>query len=296
MHKCCLPSGVPSESPGAYEKSLVHKIFGGRLRSQVKCLQCSYCSNKFDPFLDLSLEIVQADSWHKALANFTAAEQLDGGERQYQCQQCKQKVRALKQLTVHKAPYVLAIYLKRFHSHDPGQMIKKKVHIGPTIDLKPFVSGSYGSNTLVALMEDPILVSASNSFKAIPKRKTSVAHMDSPNIVDMGLSQMSSRVIGHNLDAELDVHLVGGFEDVSPNVWLRILYIISKDVVIRGYQEILTDPSYAGQFVLMTNPHISNTGVNFDDEESMQCFLGGLVIRSLSISTSNWRCAETLGD
>lgn len=35
MHKCCLPSGVPSESPGAYEKSLVYKIFGGCLRSQV---------------------------------------------------------------------------------------------------------------------------------------------------------------------------------------------------------------------------------------------------------------------
>ncbi|KAM3703873.1 hypothetical protein ACB094_04G134200 [Castanea mollissima] len=65
---------------------------------------------------------------------------------------------------------------------------------------------------------------------------------------------------------------------------------------LTGYQEILTDPSYAGQFVLMTNPHIGNTGVNFDDEESMQCFLGGLVIRSLSISTSNWRCTETLGD
>ncbi|PQM41175.1 carbamoyl-phosphate synthase small chain chloroplastic-like [Prunus yedoensis var. nudiflora] len=65
---------------------------------------------------------------------------------------------------------------------------------------------------------------------------------------------------------------------------------------LTGYQEILTDPSYAGQFVLMTNPHIGNTGVNFDDEESKQCFLGGLVIRSISISTSNWRCAETLGD
>ncbi|MED6158775.1 hypothetical protein PIB30_035885 [Stylosanthes scabra] len=65
---------------------------------------------------------------------------------------------------------------------------------------------------------------------------------------------------------------------------------------LTGYQEILTDPSYAGQFVLMTNPHIGNTGVNFDDEESRQCFLAGLVIRSLSISTSNWRCAETLGD
>ncbi|XP_009610081.1 carbamoyl phosphate synthase small chain, chloroplastic isoform X2 [Nicotiana tomentosiformis] len=65
---------------------------------------------------------------------------------------------------------------------------------------------------------------------------------------------------------------------------------------LTGYQEILTDPSYAGQFVLMTNPHIGNTGVNFGDEESMQCFLAGLVIRSLSISTSNWRCKETLDD
>ncbi|KAJ6827682.1 putative carbamoyl-phosphate synthase small chain, chloroplastic isoform X3 [Iris pallida] len=65
---------------------------------------------------------------------------------------------------------------------------------------------------------------------------------------------------------------------------------------LTGYQEILTDPSYAGQFVLMTNPHIGNTGVNPDDEESKQCFLAGLVIRSLSICTSNWRCTEPLGD
>ncbi|XVF35553.1 hypothetical protein REPUB_Repub18cG0155600 [Reevesia pubescens] len=142
MHKCCLPSGVPSESPSAYEKSLVHKIFGGRLRSQVKCLQCSYCSNTFDPFLDLSLEIVKADSLHKALKNFTAVEHLDGGERQYQCQCCKQKVRAIKQLTVYNAPHVLTIHLKRFRAHDFGQKIDRKVEFGPTIDLKPFVSGS----------------------------------------------------------------------------------------------------------------------------------------------------------
>lgn len=112
---------------------------------QVKCLQCSSCSNKFDPFLDLSLDIAKADSLQKAFLYFTAAEQLDGGERQYQCQQCKQKVRALKQLTVHKAPYVLTIHLKRFRAHDPGQKIDKKVQFGPTLDLKPFVSGSYVS-------------------------------------------------------------------------------------------------------------------------------------------------------
>ncbi|XP_052111569.1 ubiquitin carboxyl-terminal hydrolase 23 [Arachis duranensis] len=68
MHKCCLPSGVPSESHSAYEKSFVHKIFGGHLRSQVKCKQCSFCSNMFDPFLDLSLEIFKAESLQKALA------------------------------------------------------------------------------------------------------------------------------------------------------------------------------------------------------------------------------------
>ncbi|XP_055822902.1 ubiquitin carboxyl-terminal hydrolase 23 isoform X2 [Solanum dulcamara] len=144
MHKCCLPSGVPSESPSAYEKSLVHKIFGGRLRSQVQCMQCKFCSDKFDPFLDLSLEILRADSLHKALDHFTARELLDGGQRQYQCQQCKQKVKATKRLTIDQAPHVLTIHLKRFGSHVPGQKIDKKIHYGPTLDLKHFVSDTYG--------------------------------------------------------------------------------------------------------------------------------------------------------
>lgn len=108
-------------------------------------MQCSYRSNKFDPFLDLSLEIAQADSLCKALAYFSAVEQLDGGERQYQCQRCKEKVRALKQLTIDKAPYVLTIHLKRFGSHTPGQKINRKVEFEPTLDLKPFVSDAHVS-------------------------------------------------------------------------------------------------------------------------------------------------------
>uniref|UniRef100_A0A7N0UGV3 Ubiquitin carboxyl-terminal hydrolase n=4 Tax=Kalanchoe fedtschenkoi TaxID=63787 RepID=A0A7N0UGV3_KALFE len=151
MHKCCLPKGVPSESPSAYEKSLVHKIFGGRLQSQVRCMQCSYCSNKYDPFLDLSLEIAKADTLQKALGHFTAKEQLDGGAKQYQCQQCKQKVRAVKQLTIHEAPYVLTIHLKRFCAHDPRQKIDKKVVFSPTLDLKPFVSGSLDGSLMYTL-------------------------------------------------------------------------------------------------------------------------------------------------
>lgn len=143
LNPFAMPNTLPISTLEAYLNSWL-KFWPLTLSThlfQVKCMQCSYCSNKFDPFLDLSLEIVKADSLQKALAHFTATEQLDGGERQYHCQRCKQKVRALKQLTVQKAPYVLAIHLKRFNAYVPGEKIDKKVHFGPTLDLKPFVSG-----------------------------------------------------------------------------------------------------------------------------------------------------------
>ncbi|KAM0861502.1 hypothetical protein ACQ4PT_045848 [Festuca glaucescens] len=142
MHKCCLPSGIPSQSPSAYEKSLVHRIFGGRLRSQVRCASCSHCSSKFDPFLDLSLEIADAATLVKALQKFTEEEVLDGGEEQYNCQSCKRKVVAKKRFTIDKAPDVLTIHLKRFSPFNPRHKIDKKVDFQPTLNLKPFVSNS----------------------------------------------------------------------------------------------------------------------------------------------------------
>jgi len=56
-----------------------------------------------------------------------------------------------------------------------------------------------------------------------------------------------------------------------------------------GYQEILTDPSYAQQIITLTYPHIGNVGVNSEDEESAQIFATGLVVRDLPIQASNWR-------
>jgi carbamoyl-phosphate synthase small subunit len=61
-----------------------------------------------------------------------------------------------------------------------------------------------------------------------------------------------------------------------------------------GYQEVLTDPSYYGQIVVMTAPHIGNTGVNFDDEESQRAWLSGFVVRAASPRVSNWRATATL--
>jgi len=56
-----------------------------------------------------------------------------------------------------------------------------------------------------------------------------------------------------------------------------------------GYQEILTDPSYAQQIITLTYPHIGNVGANSEDEESAHIFATGLVIRDLPIQVSNWR-------
>ncbi len=63
-----------------------------------------------------------------------------------------------------------------------------------------------------------------------------------------------------------------------------------------GYQEILTDPSYAGQIVTMTYPLIGNYGVNPQDIESRRPFIEGFVVREISEVTSNWRSTMSLDD
>ena len=62
-----------------------------------------------------------------------------------------------------------------------------------------------------------------------------------------------------------------------------------------GYQEILTDPSYARQIVTLTHPHVGNTGCNAADAESDRVHAAGLVIRDLPLLASSWRSEEDLG-
>ncbi len=65
---------------------------------------------------------------------------------------------------------------------------------------------------------------------------------------------------------------------------------------LTGYQEILTDPSYHGQVVTFTMPHIGNYGTTPDDDESRQVWAAGAIIRSLSPVVSNWRARQSLPD
>lgn len=68
------------------------------------------------------------------------------------------------------------------------------------------------------------------------------------------------------------------------------------NTALTGYQEILTDPSYARQIVTLTYPHIGNVGVNSDDRESDNIWAAGLVIRDLPLLASNFRSQQTLDD
>jgi carbamoyl-phosphate synthase small subunit len=62
---------------------------------------------------------------------------------------------------------------------------------------------------------------------------------------------------------------------------------------LTGYQEVFTDPSYAGQIVCLTYPHIGNVGTNSDDEESSRPYIESLVVREFSAVASNWRSHES---
>ena len=68
------------------------------------------------------------------------------------------------------------------------------------------------------------------------------------------------------------------------------------NTTLTGYQEVLTDPSYAGQIICFTYPHIGNYGIAAADNESRRAFCRGLIVRELAPRPSSWRSERTLGD
>lgn len=84
------------------------------------------------------------------------------------------------------------------------------------------------------------------------------------------------------------------FEGISIGIKGIAFGEVVFNTALSGYQEILTDPSYAKQIITLTYPHIGNVGVNQEDEESNQIYASGLIIRDLPLAMSNWRASQTL--
>ncbi|KAJ3607547.1 hypothetical protein NHX12_024598 [Muraenolepis orangiensis] len=147
MQKSCLPGTKLDRQTQA--TSFIHQVFGGYLRSRVKCLNCKAVSDTFDPFLDVTLEIKTAPSVGKALEQFVKPEQLEG-ENAYKCTKCKKMVTASKRFTIHRNSNVLTISLKRFANFSGGKIIKD-VRYPEYLDLRPFMSQSQGEPQLYGL-------------------------------------------------------------------------------------------------------------------------------------------------
>lgn len=136
MQYCCLVRAPKSLKPfdPLRETTLIHKIFGGKLRSRVQCGRCKHNSDTYDPILDLSLDIrnLRSNTISSALDNFTSLDHLSGSEK-YRCEKCKMSVNATKRFTIHQAPTVLTVHLKRFTL--TGQKISKQIAFGEELVL-----------------------------------------------------------------------------------------------------------------------------------------------------------------
>lgn len=142
MQSTCLSeaSGERAVDPRTQETTLIQQIFGGYLQSKIKCLKCQHISERYDKMMDLTVEIEgNIESLQDALAQFTAPEILDGSNK-YKCDRCKCYVKAKKQLTVHEAPNILTIALKRFQSGKFGKL-NKRVIFPDVLNMKPYMSG-----------------------------------------------------------------------------------------------------------------------------------------------------------
>nr|POE49690.1 ubiquitin carboxyl-terminal hydrolase 15 [Quercus suber] len=143
MQSICLEGlgGENKVDPILQETTFIQHIFGGRLRSKVKCMICHQESERYENIMDLTLEIYGwVESLEDALTQFTATEDLDG-ENMYRCGRCATYVRARKQLSIHEAPNILTIVLKRFQEGRYGK-ISKWITFPDMLDMIPFMTGT----------------------------------------------------------------------------------------------------------------------------------------------------------
>lgn len=148
MQKACL-NGYPKLDRQTQATTLVHQIFGGYLRSRVKCSVCKSVSDTYDPYLDIAVEIRQAANIVRALELFVKPDVLSG-ENAYMCAKCKKKVPATKRFTVHRTSNVLTLSLKRFANFSGGK-ITKDVGYPEFLNIRPYMSQSSGDPVMYGL-------------------------------------------------------------------------------------------------------------------------------------------------
>eukprot|EP00602_Paraphysomonas_sp_CaronLab_P010687 CAMPEP_0185038222 /NCGR_PEP_ID=MMETSP1103-20130426/33611_1 /TAXON_ID=36769 /ORGANISM="Paraphysomonas bandaiensis, Strain Caron Lab Isolate" /LENGTH=794 /DNA_ID=CAMNT_0027576553 /DNA_START=86 /DNA_END=2470 /DNA_ORIENTATION=+ len=149
MHEESLKGHHVKSSDGALaETTVISRVFGGYLCNVLKCCKCKYASRTFNHFQDLSLDVTQGiRSIQDAIASFTKPEKLGNGN-EWNCDGCKRKVHAVKQMTISTPPAVLVLHLKRFSFGNMFDKIKKHIAFPPVLDVPTAPADSRtGANT-----------------------------------------------------------------------------------------------------------------------------------------------------
>ncbi|XP_011621708.1 ubiquitin carboxyl-terminal hydrolase 21 isoform X1 [Amborella trichopoda] len=162
LHECVKP---PNASLSRQSDSFVTQIFGGHIRSRVRCHNCGHCSDTYESSLGLSLEIDEAETLYAALKSFTKVETIDDPEVKFGCDGCKQQVSVEKQLALDQAPAVATFHLKRFQNDGSNvEKVCKFVEYPLELDLQPFICSSQSDTDDFLYDLYAVLVHSGNSY------------------------------------------------------------------------------------------------------------------------------------
>ncbi|NWX91348.1 UBP42 hydrolase, partial [Nothoprocta pentlandii] len=148
MQTACL-NGSSHLDTSLQATTVIHQIFGGFLRSRVTCLSCQAVSESYKGFLNIPLEIEAASSVPGTLEQFVRPK-LPDGDNCYKCSKCEKMVPVSKRFSIHRAPKVLTIALKRFADFTSGK-ISKHVSYPEYLDLRTYMSQPVGEPVLYSL-------------------------------------------------------------------------------------------------------------------------------------------------
>ncbi|CAK9321506.1 unnamed protein product [Citrullus colocynthis] len=184
----CLVSEA-KDRVSSEDDDLVHKVFGGRLISNLCCCTCGHCSETHEPLVDLSLEIENVDSLSSALESFTKVERIGDPETKFKCENCKEEVLVEKQLKLEKIPLVTTFHLKRFKADSSFvEKIEKHLEFPLELDLQPYTLGGQDAEVelkyeLYAIVEHTGFSSTSGHYFSFVRSSPDMWHRMDDSLV-----------------------------------------------------------------------------------------------------------------
>ncbi|XP_038952348.1 ubiquitin carboxyl-terminal hydrolase 17-like protein C [Rattus norvegicus] len=193
MHESCLRGCKQSET-SSKDSSLIYDIFGGQMRSQIKCHHCQGTLDSYDPFLNLFLDICSAQSVKQALEDLVKLEELQG-DNAYYCGRCREKMPASKTTKVQTASKVLLLVLNRSYDFG-GDKLNRVVSYPEYLDLQPYLSqptaGPLPYALYAVLVHDGVTCSSGHYFCYVKASHGKWYKMDDSKVTRCDVSSVLS--------------------------------------------------------------------------------------------------------